>query len=140
MICTVASLDHLVLTVRSIPATIAFYQRLGMRHETFSPPLTPTLVRHALLFGPSKINLHESGNEFEPKAANVMPGSADICLLVNEDVEVVRENLVKEGVEVLEGGGVVPRTGARGKIRSVYVRDPDGNLVELSNYAGQAAA
>lgn len=129
-LCTIAALDHFVLTVASIPATIAFYQRLGMRHEMFRPPTAPNDVRHALRFGLSKINLHEQGHEFEPKAETALPGTADLCFLVDENVVDVKSRLEKDGVEILEGGEVVPRTGARGKISSVYIRDPDGNLVE----------
>ena len=135
--CTVRSLDHLVLTVSSIPSTIFFYTiQLGMHHETFTTTsLTSTSqsqpqTRHALTFGSQKINLHQSGAEFEPKAGRVQPGSADLCFLTDEPVQAVCERLKERGVEVLEGGGVVSRTGATGNLRSVYVRDPDGNLVE----------
>lgn len=124
----VKSLDHLVLTVRSIPKTVTFYtQHLGMKHEKFD---THTGQRHALKFGDQKINLHESGKEFEPKAQSVQPGSGDLCFLTDENVENVKKHFDVEKIEVLEGGKVVDRTGARGKLRSVYVRDPDGNLVE----------
>ena len=112
----IESLDHLVLTVRDLDATIVFYERLGMRHVTFGDD------RHALSFGSQKLNLHVAGHEFEPKAATPMPGSADLCFLVDE--------LDATGLDVIEGP--VERTGATGRIRSVYVRDPDGNLVELS--------
>ncbi|KAL4865578.1 hypothetical protein BDV12DRAFT_199986 [Aspergillus spectabilis] len=132
----IKSLDHLVLTVRSIPTTVAFYTtHLGMRHQVFSSPLTPSIQRHALIFGSQKSNLHELGKGFEPKAQNVKPGSADLCLLTDDRVEGVLEYFQQAGIEVLEGGNVVDRTGAVGKIRSVYVRDPDGNLIEISNYA-----
>ncbi|OJI98234.1 hypothetical protein ASPVEDRAFT_79899 [Aspergillus versicolor CBS 583.65] len=128
---TIKSLDHLVLTVRSIPDTVTFYTtHLGMKHEVFASALNPTISRHALLFGSQKINLHESGKEFEPKAQNVQPGSGDLCFLSDESVERVLEYFNSANIEVLEGGKVVERTGARGKIRSVYVRDPDGNLIE----------
>ncbi|KAL4780420.1 Glyoxalase/Bleomycin resistance protein/Dihydroxybiphenyl dioxygenase [Aspergillus varians] len=131
----IKSLDHLVLTVRSIPDTVAFYTtHLGMHHEVFCSPLSPTIERHALIFGSQKINLHEVGKEFEPKAQNVKPGSADLCFLSDERVERGLEYFKKAEIEVLEGGKVVERTGAVGRIRSVYVRDPDGNLIEVSNY------
>jgi catechol 2,3-dioxygenase-like lactoylglutathione lyase family enzyme len=112
----IEALDHLVLTVRDLDATVAFYERLGMRHVVFDDG------RHALAFGSQKLNLHVAGHEFEPKAARPTPGSADLCFLVDE--------LDAEGLDVLEGP--VERTGAVGRLRSVYVRDPDGNLVELS--------
>ncbi|CAI7583751.1 unnamed protein product [Penicillium manginii] len=132
----VKSLDHLVLTVRSIPEAVAFYTtNLGMRHEVFTSPKDPSVERHALLFGSQKINLHLSGKEFEPKAQNVKPGSADLCFLTDENVEKVLQAFRDARIDVLEDSRVVERTGAVGKIRSVYVRDPDGNLIEISNYA-----
>ncbi|KAJ6072619.1 hypothetical protein N7467_010704 [Penicillium canescens] len=132
----VKSLDHLVLTVRSIPRTVAWYTTyLGMRHEIFTSPLNQAVQRHALIFGSQKINLHQSGKEFEPKAQDVMPGSADLCFLTDENVETVLAAFEEARIEVLEGAKIVERTGAVGKIRSVYVRDPDGNLIEVSNYA-----
>jgi catechol 2,3-dioxygenase-like lactoylglutathione lyase family enzyme len=112
----IEALDHLVLTVRDLEATIAFYERLGMQHVVFDDG------RHALAFGTQRVNLHVAGREFEPKAAAPTPGSADVCFLVDE--------LDASSLDVLEGP--VERTGAAGRIRSVYVRDPDGNLVELS--------
>ncbi|EPS30981.1 hypothetical protein PDE_05935 [Penicillium oxalicum 114-2] len=131
----VKSLDHLVLTVRSIPETVAFYTtHLGMRHEVFTSPANPAIQRNALVFGNQKINLHQSGKEFEPKARNVQLGSADLCFLTDENVEKVLQVFKDAKLEVLEGAKVVDRTGAVGKLRSVYVRDPDGNLVEISNY------
>ncbi|KAJ5216957.1 hypothetical protein N7468_009965 [Penicillium chermesinum] len=132
----VKSLDHLVLTVRSIPDTIAFYTtHLGMRHEVFVSPANRAVQRHALIFGSQKINLHQSGNEFEPKAQSVQPGSADLCFLTDESVEKVLEAFREANIEVLEGATIVDRIGAVGPLKSVYVRDPDGNLIEVSNYA-----
>ncbi|MDJ0957373.1 MAG: VOC family protein [Arenicellales bacterium] len=120
-------IDHLVLTVEDIDRTVKFYQRvLGMDKVTFGEN------RVALVFGNQKINLHEWGNEFEPKASNVQPGSADLCFIVETPVNDVTEHLTKCGVVVLEGP--VSRTGAMGNIISVYFRDPDGNLIEVSNY------
>lgn len=129
-LCRITAIDHLVLTVASLQRTIAFYERLGMRHEPFNPPHTPGVTRHSLHFGTYKINLHESGREFEPKAGSVMPGSADLCFLIEEDVKVLKARLEESRIEILEGGEVVPRTGARGRLASVYIRDPDGNLIE----------
>jgi catechol 2,3-dioxygenase-like lactoylglutathione lyase family enzyme len=112
----IESLDHLVLTVRELGATVAFYERLGMRHVVFAEG------RHALAFGSQKLNLHVAGHELDPRAALPTPGSADLCFLVDE--------LDLEGLELVEGP--VERSGATGQLRSIYIRDPDGNLVELS--------
>ncbi|MCX4649022.1 VOC family protein [Streptomyces sp. NPDC055059] len=126
-------LDHLVLTVHDLDATVAFYTKiLGMEAVTFRGG------RRALAFGHSKINLHEAGHEFEPKATRPTPGSADLCLIVDEPVERIVAELASHGVPLEEGP--VERTGATGPIRSVYVRDPDDNLIELSNYADTADA
>ena len=123
---TVDSLDHLVLTVRDVAATCAFYTRvLGMEEVTFGSN------RKALTFGRQKINLHEAGREFEPKAAQPTPGSADLCFLTEEPLPQVMAHLAKCGVPIVEGP--VRRTGAQGLLESVYVRDPDGNLIELAN-------
>ena len=108
--------------------SIAFYvDVLGMTETTFGPD------RKALMFGSSKINLHQRGREFEPKAAAPTPGSADVCLIVDDALELVVAELAASGIAIEEGP--VQRTGAQGPITSVYVRDPDGNLVELSNYS-----
>ncbi|KAF1355002.1 Glyoxalase/Bleomycin resistance protein/Dihydroxybiphenyl dioxygenase [Delphinella strobiligena] len=131
MVVTVKALDHIVLTVRDISATVDFYTKhLGMKHERFVSPKDMSVERNALLFGHQKINLHQSGAEFEPKAGKVQPGSGDICFLTDEPVDNVLAEFRKAGLDVLEGDQVVDRAGARGKLRSVYVRDPDGNLVE----------
>src|SRR5215467_9134974 len=120
-------IDHLVLTVADIERTIAFYvDVLGMTEQTFGSG------RKALTFGSSKINLHQRGREFEPKAAAPTSGSADVCLIAADSIDVVVAELAAHGVTIEEGP--VERTGARGPIISVYVRDPDGNLIELSNY------
>lgn len=120
-------IDHLVLTVDDVARTIAFYvDVLGMTETTFGPDRT------ALMFGSSKINLHQRGREFEPKAATPTPGSADLCLIADDSLEVVVAELAAIGIAIEEGP--VRRTGARGPITSVYIRDPDGNLIELSNY------
>lgn len=126
-------LDHLVLTVGSIERASRFYGRvLGMRVETFGERRT------ALRFGAQKINLHERGNEFPPHALRPEPGSADFCLITRTPLERVLEHLRAEGVAVVEGP--VERTGAQGQIRSVYLRDPDGNLVEIANEVVAGAA
>ncbi|RAL68616.1 hypothetical protein DID88_007329 [Monilinia fructigena] len=137
----ITSLDHLVLTVTSIPRTTQWYEaNLGMQSEQFVSNATPDITRHSLLFGSQKINLHEVGKEFEPKAQNVRDGSADLCFLTDDDVKDVRKRLIDAGVEMVDlspektDEGIVNRTGARGKLRSVYCRDPDGNLIEISNY------
>jgi catechol 2,3-dioxygenase-like lactoylglutathione lyase family enzyme len=122
-------LDHLVLTVADIGRTRDFYERvLGMDPVVFGEG------RHALAFGAQKINLHKAGREFEPKAAAPTPGSADLCFLTDSSVAEVVEHLEANGVEILEGP--VRRTGATGPIVSVYFRDPDGNLLEVSGRLG----
>ena len=128
----IASLDHLVLTVRDIPASCAFYRKvLGMDVVTFRP--VDGVERTALAFGCQKINLHPAGNEYDPKATTPMPGSGDLCFIAAEPIDDVIAHLNAEGVEIIEGPG--ERTGATGPINSVYFRDPDGNLIEVSNYA-----
>ena len=118
-------LDHLVLTVADIDATIAFYERvLGMRAQTFGAG------RRALAFGRQRINLHQAGREFEPKARRPTPGSADLCFLSAVPLDAVIAHLQACDVAIEEGP--VPRTGAVGPIDSVYFRDPDGNLLEVS--------
>jgi catechol 2,3-dioxygenase-like lactoylglutathione lyase family enzyme len=120
-------IDHLVLTVRDIAVSCEFYSRvLGMEVVTFGAG------RKALAFGAQKINLHQHGNEFEPKAAQPTPGSADICLVTNTPLEEILSHLQSCGIELLEGP--VQRTGAIGAITSVYFRDPDANLIEVSRY------
>ena len=122
----VCSLDHLVLTVADIETTCNFYQRvLGMDVVSFGAG------RRALSFGTQKINLHQAGQEFEPKAHRPTPGSADLCLLIDTPLETAIRHLERCGVNVLEGP--VQRTGATGPILSVYFRDPDNNLIEISN-------
>ena len=119
-------LDHLVLTVADVGRTRDFYERvLGMEPAVFGEG------RYGLAFGSQKINLHEAGREFEPKAAVPTPGSADLCFLANASVAEVIEHLRANGVEILEGP--VGRTGATGPIKSVYFRDPDGNLIEVAS-------
>lgn len=123
----ISRLDHLVLTVKSIDKTCDFYSRvLGMKVITFGEG------RKALLFGQQKINLHEVGNLFEPKAKNPMPGTADLCFITDVQLSDVIDHLGSCGVAIEEGP--VKRTGAVAPITSVYIRDPDDNLIEISNY------
>ena len=123
----IKGLDHFVLTVASVEATCRFYQDvLGMTVSTISGG------RRALHFGNQKINLHEVGKEFEPKAARPTAGSGDICLIAETPVAAVATELEEKGIAIEVGP--VPRTGAVGELESVYIRDPDGNLVEISNY------
>lgn len=120
-------IDHIVLTVADIDRTIQFYTSiLGCKLVTFGNN------RKALTFGNQKINLHKKGNEFEPKAVNPTCGSADLCFISQTDIHDVLKELQEKDIEVVEG--IVERTGAVGKINSVYFRDPDNNLIEVSNY------
>ncbi|HEY7902703.1 MAG TPA: VOC family protein [Casimicrobiaceae bacterium] len=121
-------IDHFVLTVRSIEATCEFYARvLGMDVVTFGAG------RKALAFGAQKINLHLAGHEFEPKAAHPAPGTADFCLISAVPLPEAIAHLARCGVTLVEGP--VAKTGAAGPMQSVYFRDPDQNLVEVSSYA-----
>ncbi|MBT2689832.1 VOC family protein [Bacillus sp. ISL-47] len=118
-------LDHLVLTVQSIENTCVFYKLvLGMEVITFGEG------RKALRFGNQKINLHQKGNEFEPKAHNPLPGSADLCFITKTEISEVMNHLQCCNIAIEEGP--VERTGALGPLMSVYIRDPDGNLIEIS--------
>lgn len=121
-------IDHMVLTVKDISLTVDFYTTiLGMEKLVFGEG------RVALSFGSQKINLHRLGHEFEPKALNVTVGSADLCFIVNQSIDQIINHLTEQNVPIIEGP--VHRTGAVGKIVSAYFRDPDGNLIEVSNYA-----
>lgn len=125
-----SGLDHLVLTVADIAVTIGFYQDvLGMDAERFTT--ADGSERWALKFGRQKINLHQVGVEFEPKAARATAGSADLCFLTEEVIADWQAHLAVQGVAVIEGP--VQRTGANGAIVSIYLRDPDENLLEISN-------
>ncbi len=122
-------IDHLVLTVADVERTVDWYARvLGMTPVTFRGG------RRALAFGRQKLNLHEAGREREPKAARPTPGSVDLCLISGRPLDEVRSHLAALGVPVEQGP--VDRTGATGPITSVYVRDPDDNLIEISTYDG----
>ena len=125
-------LDHLVLTVADLDATVDFYTRvLGMAAVTFGSGRT------ALSFGHSKINLHQAGREFDPKAHRPVPGSADLCLITSDPLDQVISELTAQRVPIEEGP--VGRTGATGPILSVYFRDPDRNLIEVSTYPYEKA-
>lgn len=120
-------LDHLVLTVQDIQATCEFYSKLlGMEIVTFGDD------RKALRFGKQKLNLHQVGKEFEPKAKYPTSGAADLCLITTTPLEQVVAHLRSHNIEIETK--IVLRTGAIGLIRSIYIRDPDGNLLEISNY------
>ena len=120
-------LDHLVLTVKDIETTVNFYVSvLGMEKEEFGAG------RLALKYGNQKINLHQAGKEFEPKAQKPTPGSADLCFITEIPIVQAMDHVHNKGVEIIEGP--VARTGATGPINSFYFRDPDMNLIEVSNY------
>ena len=121
-------IDHIVLTTRDLDACIRFYtEALGMKLERFR---TPTEERLALKFGAQKINLHQWGREFEPRAHVAVPGSLDLCFIAALPLDEVIRRLNELNVKIVEGP--VAKTGAVSKLRSVYVRDPDLNLVEIS--------
>ncbi|WP_347218931.1 VOC family protein [Chryseobacterium sp.] len=125
----IKNIDHIVLTVADINTTIEFYTEImGFEVVTFGDN------RKALTFGNQKINLHQKGHEFEPKAEHPTSGSADLCFIAQTDIQEVLKELKQKNIEIIEG--IVERTGAVGKIKSVYFRDPDQNLIEVSNYLG----
>ena len=122
----IESLDHLVLTVHDIEVTCRFYRDvLGMRVETFGEGRT------RLRFGSQALNLHEHGNEVSPHAGHVAPGSGDLCFIARTPIEGVVRSLEEHGIAIEQGP--VERFGAEGRLLSVYVRDPDANLVEVAN-------
>jgi catechol 2,3-dioxygenase-like lactoylglutathione lyase family enzyme len=127
MALAIDRIDHVVLTAHDVDRTIEFYSRvLGMEPVTFAGG------RRALAFGRQKINLHQAGREFDPRALKPTPGSLDLCFITETPLAEVIEHLRAEGVAIAQGP--VPKTGALGPMTSVYFRDPDGNLIELSNY------
>jgi len=124
-------LDHIVITAWDVERTCAFYERvLGMTPVTFAGG------RRALAFGRQKINLHQAGREYEPKALKPLPGAIDLCFIATTPLAAVIEHVKACGVTIVEGP--VPKTGALGPMQSIYLRDPDGNLVEISNYEDAA--
>ncbi|MCW8932464.1 MAG: VOC family protein [Gammaproteobacteria bacterium] len=123
----IKKIDHIVLTVKDIDVSVKFYSSvLGMIKEKFGNG------RIALKFGSQKINLHQYGKEFEPKALIPQPGSEDLCFISETPINEVVKHIEKQSVKIIEGP--IERTGAQGKILSIYFRDPDGNLLEISNY------
>lgn len=123
----IQNIDHIVLTVADIDKTIEFHNTiLGFEVVTFGDN------RKALIFGNQKINLHQKGKESEPKANQPTCGSADLCFISKTDIHEVLEELQQKNIEIIQG--IVDRTGAVGKIKSVYFRDLDLNLIEVSNY------
>lgn len=127
-------LDHIVFTVKDIEATVDFYRRVcGVDVVSFGE----NNQRQALQFGQQKINLHQYGNEFEPKASRPMPGSEDVCFITDMPVRDVVEHLKACNVPIEQGP--IRRTGAMGPIMSVYFRDPDNNLIEVSGYLSASA-
>lgn len=123
----IKKLDHLVLTVHDIQKTCAFY------HDYLGMTIVQSLEgRVALHFGQQKINLHLLGHEFQPKAKYPTPGSADLCFITDDSVDELLKEFHKKNLPVVLGP--IDRNGAEGKIRSIYVRDPDQNLIEISNY------
>jgi catechol 2,3-dioxygenase-like lactoylglutathione lyase family enzyme len=124
-------IDHIVITAFDLERTIDFYSRvLGMEPITFAGG------RRGLAFGRQKINLHQSGREFEPKALKPVPGSMDLCFITETPLAQVVAELKSNGVAIADGP--VAKTGALGPMMSVYFRDPDGNLIEVSNYEKSA--
>ena len=122
----VRRIDHVVLTVADVDRTLAYYERvLGMTAVSFGDG------RRALAFGDQKLNLHQAGREFEPKALRPTPGAIDLCLVTDVPLDQVAAHLRSESVAIEHGP--VDKVGARGPLRSLYVRDPDGNLIEVSN-------
>ena len=122
----ISKIDHLVLTVTDLEKTTSFYVSvLGMKKEVFGDG------RIALICGSQKINLHERGKEFEPKARKPTPGSADLCFITQTPLEDAMAHVKRCGVEIIEGP--VERTGANGPLHSFYFRDPDDNLIEVAN-------
>jgi catechol 2,3-dioxygenase-like lactoylglutathione lyase family enzyme len=129
----IESIDHFVITVAEVERSLAFYERV-LGFVRVIEPGKPT----ALKFGSQKINIHQTDRTFEPKAKRPTPGSADFCFVANEPLQEIKAHVEKSGVAIEVGP--VQRTGARGEMISIYFRDPDGNLVEVSEYPGKPPA
>ncbi len=130
--CEISSIDHIVMTVADISKTIDFYcSVLGTTMVEFVPP-TDGLARKSLHFGNQKINLHDSASPFIPHAKAPQTGSVDLCFISAQSLDDWQEHLVNHDVSIEEGP--VRKTGANGALMSLYIRDPDGNLIEISNY------
>ncbi|QHQ36041.1 VOC family protein [Algicella marina] len=128
---TLDGLDHFVLTVTDLAATIAFYsEALGMQHLRFT--VADGTTRHAMTFGSYKINLHPEDAPFSPHAASPTAGTGDFCVLTTDDLGDWQAHLRAAGIAIEEAP--VKRTGAQGTLISIYIRDPDGNLIEIANY------
>lgn len=120
------------MQVKDLPVTISFYTKiLGMTQSEFQPP-EGGQVRQSLHFGMQKINLHDTGSPFQPHAKNPVAGSVDLCFITMQSIGDWQQHLVSSGIEI--ENGPVHKTGASGRLLSIYIRDPDGNLIEISNY------
>ena len=126
------SIDHIVMQAVDVSKTIKFYTEiLGMTYNQFRPP-SGVSVRHSLHFGAQKINLHDAGSPFRPHAKNPAAGSVDLCFITQQPLGDWQQYLTNFGIVIEEGP--VRKTGANGTLLSIYIRDPDGNLIEISNY------
>ncbi|WP_227847319.1 VOC family protein [Clostridioides sp. ZZV15-6598] len=121
----IKKIDHVVITTNNIENCMSFYKKLGFT-------LKKTNERYELYSGDFKINVHLKGHELSPHSKNVQTGSADLCFEINTNIDMTKTNLEQNGIQIEQG--IVERTGVFGKMKSIYLRDPDGNLIELSSY------
>lgn len=121
----IKKIDHVVITTTNIENCISFYNKLGFT-------LKKTNERYELYSGDFKINVHLKGHELSPHSKNIQTGSADLCFEINTNIDMAKTNLEQNGIQIEQG--IVERTGVFGKMKSIYLRDPDGNLIELSSY------